>query len=318
RLDSLIGHGGMGQVWKALDLVRESARDPNPWVAIKLLNPDFETHPDAFLTLQREATKSQQLAHPHIATVYDFDVDRVTGTAFMSMELLEGEPLDRHIAAAPRGRPRAEVMPLLKGLASGLAYAHSRGIVHSDFKPGNIFLTRDGTAKILDFGTARVTREARRTDDHFDAGRLSALTMPYASLQVIRSEDPHPSDDVYALGLVAYELLTGRHPFGARAADEASTQHLVPPRIRGIKAREWRAIRRALALERGQRWPDAGAFRKALDGVHPLIPVLAVAVLLLGVAGGASLWRNYQQAKPTVPFEALSAEVQTAFRAQMS
>lgn len=318
RLESLIGQGGMGQVWKALDLVREEAQDPNPWVALKLLNPDFESHPDAFVTLQREAAKSQQLAHPHIATVFDFDVDRSAGRAFMSMELLEGQPLDRYIAAAPTGRGRNEVMPLLRGLAAGLAYAHSRGIVHSDFKPGNVFVTSDGTPKILDFGIARVTRDARRSADHFDAGSLSALTMPYASLQMIRSEDAHPADDVYALGLVAYELLTGRHPFGARSADEAAGKQLSPTRIRGLKSREWRAIQRALAFDRAARWPNAGAFLKALDGVSALVPVLAAAVLVVGTVGGVSLWRNYQQSKPSEPFENLSAQVQADFRASLA
>jgi serine/threonine protein kinase len=317
RLVELIGRGGMGQVWKALDLVREEARDPHPWVAIKLLSPDFESHPDAFVSLQREATKSQQLAHPHIATVHDFDVDRVAGRAFMSMELLEGEPLDRYIAAAPDGRPRAEMMPLIKGLAAGLAYAHSQDIVHSDFKPGNVFLTGDGTPKILDFGIARLTRDARHTD-HFDVGRLSALTIPYASVQMIRGEDAHASDDVYALGLVACELLTGRHPFGAKGADKAAAEKLVPTRIRGLKSREWRAIQRALAFDRKARWPDAGAFLKALEGIHPLIPALAAAALVLALLGGFSGWRNYQESKPGTPFESLPAEVQSRFHSALA
>src|ERR1700733_9961570 len=155
-LQRLIGSGGMGQVWKAKDLVSEQAKDPNPFVAIKLLNANFEADPDAFVSLQRETRKSQELAHPNVATVYAFDTDDGgSGRAFMSMELLEGKPLDDVIDAHRAGMTRKDALPLITGMAKGLEYAHKKGIVHSDFKPGNVFVTRSGEPKVLDFGIAR-------------------------------------------------------------------------------------------------------------------------------------------------------------------
>jgi serine/threonine protein kinase len=317
-LEEQLGQGGMGQVWKARDLVREQAGDLHSSIALKFLNPDFESHPDAFRSLNAETRRSQELAHPFIATVYTFDLDRVSGRAFMSMELLDGQPLDVYISAAPRGRPRAEVLPILKNLAVGLAYAHSRKIVHSDFKPGNVFLTQEGKPKILDFGIARVTRDARRANEFFDAASLSALTLPYASPEMIRGEDAHPADDVYALGLVSYELLTGRHPFGSLPANEAIAAKRVPARIKGLKTREWRAVQRALAFNRADRWQDAGAFLKALDGVSPwILGLSAAAVVLAGIAGWSG-YQNWLESRPRVPFESLPARVQADFREAMS
>ena len=96
-----LGEGGMGAVWKGKDLLKEEAKDRNPYVAIKLLQADFKRHPEAFIALQRETSKQQRLAHPNIATVYDFDRDERTQTVFMTMEVMEGQPLDAFIRALP-------------------------------------------------------------------------------------------------------------------------------------------------------------------------------------------------------------------------
>ena len=317
RLEQLLGAGAMGQVWKAKDLLLEEARDPRPHVAIKLLTRDMQRHQDAYVALQREARKASSLAHPNIATVYTFDVDPDTGQAFIAMELLHGMPLDALIRAEPGGIAPERARGIIRGLAAGLAYAHTRGIVHCDFKPGNAFATREGAAKILDFGIARLASETDRAADAFDAGRLSALTPRYASSEMSQGGQPHPADDVYALGLVAYELLSGRHPYGGLPAREAAARGLRPAPLKDIGRRRWRAIDRALELDRTRRWPHAQAFLDAFEGVRSWIPALAALAAALAIAAGYSTWIGYSQSQPDVPFASLPAEVQAQFRAAM-
>ncbi len=300
-LERLIGSGGMGQVWKAKDLVRERARDPTPFVAIKLLNSDFEADPDAFICLQRETKKAQELAHPNVITVFDFDTEDVgSGRAFMSMELLEGETLDALIDRHPTGMTRVEALPLIIGMAKGLEYAHKKGIVHSDLKPGNVFVTESGVPKVLDFGIARAAKAigVERKEDSFDAGTLGGLTLRYASPEMIERLEPHFADDVYALGLIAYQLLTGRYPFRQRKATDARDDGARPARIRTVRRYEWHAIARALEFDRSKRWQNAGEFLRAYEGK-------SVAAMVVGAVASA-------------PFESLPAEVQTEFRAHMA
>jgi non-specific serine/threonine protein kinase len=142
-LESVVGRGGMGVVFKAKDLLYEEMQDRNPYVAIKILNEEFRRHPESLKALQREARKSQTLAHPNIVNVYGFDRDG--GAVYMAMEFLEGESLDRIIKHASfEGFPLEKAFPIIEGLGSALSYAHKSGIVHSDFKPGNCFLTKNG------------------------------------------------------------------------------------------------------------------------------------------------------------------------------
>ncbi len=317
RLELLLGAGAMGQVWKAKDLLLEQARDPRPYLAIKLLSRDMQRQHDAWVALQREAGKASALAHPNIATVYTFDVDPGSGQAFIAMELLDGTPLDALIRAEPRGLARERAVGLIRGLAAGLAYAHERGIVHCDFKPGNAFATREGVAKILDFGIARLASETDRAADTFDAGRLSALTPRYASREMLRGGQPDPADDVYALGLVAYELLCGQHPYAGRTADDATGRGLRAAPLKDIGRRRWRAIDRALVLDRSHRWPHAQAFLDAFDGVAPWVPALATLAATLAVAAGYAAYVGYAKSRPDVPFAELPADVQAQFRGAM-
>ena len=149
-----MGKGGMGLVFGAIDRRKEEAKDPNPRIALKVLNADFERHPQSFIALQREARKAQSLAHPNVVTVFDFDRDG--DTVYMTMELLKDGPLEAMVREARgKGIKREIAMPIIRGIAEGLAYAHRKGIVHSDLKPGNVFIGEDGTPKILDFGIAR-------------------------------------------------------------------------------------------------------------------------------------------------------------------
>lgn len=257
-LEDVLGSGGMGIVYKAKDLLKVEAKDRDPYVAIKVLNDEFKSHPEAFIALQREARKSQRIAHPNIVSVFDFDRD--DDIIFMTMEHMDGKPLDELIRQyQSTGLPTDDAWEILKGICSALTYAHEENIIHSDFKPGNVFITNRGIAKVFDFGIARAvsqaeTREAT-VDDRtiFDAGNLGALTPAYASLEMLLGEPPDARDDVYALGCVAYELFTGEHPFNKLPADEAFQQGLKPRRIRTISKRQWRAIEKALAFKREDR-----------------------------------------------------------------
>lgn len=257
ELISKLGEGGMGAVWKGKDLLKEEAKDRNPFVAIKLLQKNFKEHPDAFVALQRETAKQQRLAHPNVATVFSFDRDTDTGAVFMSMDLLEGESLDDFIRDLPEGGlSESEAMSIIQQLAAGLAYAHQHGLVHSDLKPGNCFLTRDGTVKLLDFGIARASKtktDAEGVTTLFDPGELGAITPAYATVEMFEGREPDPRDDIYALGIMAYQLLTGRHPYDKMSAPRARDQGLTPEPVSKLSKRQNRGLARALNIDRDKR-----------------------------------------------------------------
>lgn len=323
ELDEMIGQGAMGQVWRAKDLLGEEARDRNPYVAVKVLNSDFQSRPDAFIALHREATRAQKLAHPNIVTVYVFDRDERSGRAFIAMELLEGRPLDQLLRkSGPSGLPPEQAMPVIKGMAEGLAYAHRKGIVHSDFKPANVFLTADGTPKILDFGIARAVQIAddaagvpvpdslREQQD--DSG-FQGYTVNYAAPEALSGAPPSTSEDVFSLGIVAYEIVSGKHPFRRMSALEAQSARLEIPPLRGLKRRECNAIETALAYHPTQRFADASAFLRQLQGTPRLQQALAGAAAVLLVIAGILWYRDYEQSQPRVPLASLPLDVQQKF-----
>lgn len=257
ELISPLGEGGMGIVYKARDLLKVEAKDKNPYIAVKLLSGDFRNHPESFIALQRESSKAQRLAHPNIATVFDFDRD--SGTVYMTMEILEGQELAKYIKKLPAGGlPVDEALKVIHQLADGLMYAHEKGLVHSDFKPGNAFILNDGTVKIMDFGIARASKtkaDAAGETTVFDPGQLGALTPAYATIEMFEGMDPEPPDDIYALACVAYELLTGKHPFNKLSAPKVLEKGLSPAPIQkqGWSKRQNRGLMKALALKRENR-----------------------------------------------------------------
>lgn len=268
KLLDMIGHGGMGFVFKALDLVKVQAQDSNPYVAIKVLSDRFKKHSRAFIALQREASRTQRLAHPNITTVYDFDRDN--DTIYMTMELLHGQPFDKLIAQLPAdGLPQQVALRYIEDLCHGLAYAHKQQLIHCDLKPANIFLCDSGTVKLLDFGITRAFKSEHREngdDTLFDPASLKALTPAYASVEMFRGEQPDPRDDIYAVACVAYELLTGSHPYKKVAAHKALELNLKPAPIKGVSRRQQKALLNALALERSKRTPTVDKF---LEGIRP-------------------------------------------------
>lgn len=295
-LEDALGQGGMGTVYKTKDLRKVEAEDPNPYIATKVLNQDFRDHPDAFVTLQQEAAKSQTLAHPNIVTVHDFDRDG--DVLFMTMELLEGEPLDKLLRAhRDQGLATTTALKLTRDLCAALTYAHKRHLIHADFKPGNVFVMADGSAKVLDFGIARAA--TKETQGHkFDAGQLGALTPAYATIEMINDEPISFADDVYALACVVYEMLAGRHPYKSLSAFDAKEQKLKPKRIEKLTAQQWKALNHALALEKSQRTPTVAEFNAELfPSRKPLAVKIALVLLPLSLMGGGWFAYSHYQAE---------------------
>lgn len=315
-LETVLGKGGMGVVFGAIDRRKEEARDPNPRVALKVLGAEFARHPQSFMALQREARKAQTLAHPNVVTVFDFDRD--DDVVYMTMELIKGRSLDA-IVREGRGKgvdPKV-ALPIIRGVAEGLAYAHRKGIVHSDLKPGNVFICEDGSPKILDFGIARAVPSATAEKDVFDAGELGAYTEAYATEEMVKGVDPHPADDMYALGIIAYELVTGSHPYSRNSAPSARKLNLKFAPIKGLKRKQARAIESCLSFDRKRRPQDASAFLKAFRGVTPLQQATLAAAAVLAVTAGYFAYQNYVETSPSIPFAQLAPEVQQEFREQM-
>ena len=288
-LEKVLGVGGMGVVYKAKDRLKVEAQDRDPYVAIKVLSEEFKSHPEAFISLQRESRKSQRIAHPNTVKVYDFDRDG--DTVFMTMEYMEGKPLDQLIRQyKATGLPREDAWEMIYGMCSALIHAHAENIVHSDFKPGNVFITGTSMAKIFDFGIARAVANVdgleHKSGDKtvFDAGNLGALTPAYASLEMLQGETPDVRDDIYALGCVAYEILTGVHPYNKVPADEAYKQGMKLVKIKDINKHQWRAIEKSLAFKREDRTATVEDFFNALKytykpGIKSVAAILIVMVV---------------------------------------
>jgi serine/threonine protein kinase len=291
-LEEFIASGGMGAVFKAKDLLKVEAMDRNPFIAIKVLNEDFKEHPESWIALQREAQKSQRLSHPNIITVFDFTVDREKAIYFMTMELLEGESLKALIERISKDGlclNCEKVIEVLEGIVNALSYAHKQGIIHSDLKPSNIFITHEGTVKVLDFGIARAVKKIDQIEDEtiFDPAKLGALTPAYASCEMIERSPPDPRDDIYALSCIVYELLTGKHPFNRRTAMEAVANSLKPKRIERLSKGQWKGLCKGLELRRQNRTLTAAAFlmqfrrsKKAGLSVSKIMLILGLILLM--------------------------------------
>lgn len=298
-LEECLGVGGMGTVYKALDLRKLEASDRKPHIAIKVLNVQFRGQPTSLIALQREARKAQTLAHRNIVTVYDFDRDGPL--VYLTMEYLSGRPLSKVLRAPDfKGMPLDTALPIIAGMGQALAYAHERGFVHCDFKPANVFLTDRGEVKVIDFGIARAFQ--RRDEDPdvtvFDPASLGGITPAYASPEMFEHLEPDPRDDVYALACVTYELLTGHHPFNRLSATQARHDHLRPERQPGLDRTQWRTLSAALSFDRATRTPSVNLFLEGM-GVFKR-PAwssgarVGAAVGACTVAAIAVLWYGYQ------------------------
>lgn len=287
EIEGLIGRGGSGLVYRAFDRCLATVDADNARIALKVLRPELAGFPPARARLVREGQAGQELRHPNLVRVIDvgMDGDRV----FLTMELLDGDTLRAAVVKrSPDGFPAAQARRLIRGIAQGLAFLHERSMVHGDLKPGNVFLTREGVPKLLDFGTAK--SELRSQEPSLEGEGAPARTPAYASPQLLAGESPEARDDVFALGCVACELASSRHPFGRVQSDEARTRKLKPALPGRLGARSRRALTAALAFRRRGRPADARAFLglMGLGQSVPHKPAFATG-LLAGIAIGVLL-----------------------------
>ncbi len=258
RLLELLGQGGMASIYRARDAQLE--RD----VAIKLLRPEFGRDPDFLARFRDEARAAASLSHPNIVAVFDFGEEE--SGPYIVMELVDGQDLGAILRdngpLAPRqsARVAAEV-------AKALHAAHVHGIVHRDVKPSNILVGRDGRVKVADFGIARAIAESQITMPGTTMGSVH-----YFAPEQARGEQATAASDIYALGIVLFEALTGQRPFSGDGAAAVALARLTttPPRpssLRGSIPSELDAIvLRAMAFDPDDRYPTAAAMAGALDG----------------------------------------------------
>lgn len=256
KLLEKIGSGGMGDVFRGLDVMLERE------VAIKSLRPELSQREDLIARFRSEAVAMGRLSHPNIATVYNFLYQ--DGQYFLVMEFVRGQPLDKLLAQ--RGSMTfAEAQPLLCGVLDGLEHAHRLGIVHRDIKPANIMITPSGP-KIMDFGIARILQQARQTRSGHMVG-----TLEYMSPEHIQGLDTDARTDIYSVGIVAYELLTGNLPFRKDtdyAMIKAQIEELPEPLgrfVADIPAPVEAVVSRALEKDAAKRYQSAAAFAEALE-----------------------------------------------------
>ena len=222
RILDQVGAGGMGVVYRARDERLE--RD----VALKVLPPGSLADDSARKRFRKEALALSRLNHPNIATVFDFDCQE--GIDFLVTELIPGITLDEKLAAGPL--PEKETLQIGVQLADGLEAAHREGVVHRDLKPGNLRLTPEGRLKILDFGLATrvgLVGQASVTQSVLDAGPVG--TLAYMAPEQLRNENVDARADIWAAGVVLYELATGRRPFDSKTATALADDilHQLPP-----------------------------------------------------------------------------------------
>ncbi|MGB9256163.1 MAG: serine/threonine-protein kinase, partial [Candidatus Korobacteraceae bacterium] len=217
RVLAKIGEGGMGVVYRAHDDVLD--RD----VALKVVKKDAGLDQSASQNLLHEARASSALAHPNICTIYE--VGETEGELYIAMELIEGKSL--HAMIADAGLPSDSVIRYAVQIASALARAHDRGIVHRDLKSANILITPEGLAKVLDFGLARrVGGEAYQGDTRSFVTKQDTSvsgTLSYMAPEILRGEAADYRTDLWALGVVLYEASSGRLPFEGQTAFEISS-----------------------------------------------------------------------------------------------
>ncbi|MGD9075713.1 MAG: protein kinase, partial [Desulfobacteraceae bacterium] len=213
-LIELLGEGGMGQVW----LVRDLELQVN--VAIKVLNPHLATRPDLVELLKNECRNARRLVHPHIVRIFDFHRD--DELVFISMEYIEGE--DLHVYRNRFGMlSHTDAITRLEPVIGALSYAHGMGLIHRDLKATNVLLDQQGSPRLADFGIAVVLESDR------DARQISTGGSMYSmSPQQLDGRKPHPSDDIYAFGILLYDLLTGHPPFYPEISAEKIRREIPP------------------------------------------------------------------------------------------
>ena len=329
-----IGAGGMGEVYRARDA--RLGRD----VAIKILPAAFCQDPERMRRFEQEARAAAALTHPNILAIYDFGVHQ--GVPYIVSELLEGESL--------RQRLRSDALPVRLAMdyaiqiADGLTGAHAKHVVHRDMKPDNLFVTKEGSIKILDFGLAKLTQPERSLtkSDAVTTGTLPGTimgTIEYMSPEQLRGRPADHRSDIFSFGMILYEMLAGKNPFhGETTADTVSAilkqdaprlaerREPIPPRIERI-------VQRCLEKDPGSRFQSASdlafdlaelsGFGQTVSGVTPvdgrkrtwwLLPVGAA--LLAAVALAAGIVVGARGTKPGLVYQRLTLQRGTVWSAR--
>ena len=241
-LEQVIGCGGTAIVFRARDMLSGKGTAPNVQVAIKTPRPELGDPQRAAKRLKHEFEHAKLLSHPSIVRVFDLHEDE--GRSFITMELVQGRLLSQLLRDWTMV-PVSLAYKVLRKCAEALSYAHSQNVVHGDFKPGNVFITPDEGVRIVDFGTA-AGPSANDT-------RIPAGTPTYASPEVLSGATPDRRDDVFSFACVAYELLTGQHPFGRQSSLQAREEGKIPPRAWNLSTSQWLSLLSALSWKREAR-----------------------------------------------------------------
>jgi serine/threonine-protein kinase len=259
-LASRIASGGMAAVWSAQDPVLSRS------VAVKILRPELSRDPEVRARFRYEAVAAAKLAHPNIVVIYDTGEDADFG-AYIVMELVSGHTL-RAVLTEQGALPVGDAIRIGAQVADALDYAHRAGVVHRDVKPGNILVPGRGGVKVADFGIAKTVDRSLTGDDRIDRGVLG--TARYLAPEQVQGLVTDERTDVYALGLLLFEMLTGRVAFGGDSELASATARLmtVAPAIRVIRPEVPASIddlvHRCLARDPERRPRSAGAVQAAL------------------------------------------------------
>lgn len=264
-LDSKLGNGCMGQVFIATDLAAETTGVKDSKIILEVVAVDLQQQTEALLALRDAVARTKRLAHPNIVKV--FGVEQADGQVSVAMEYMSGRWLGDIIKQARNTPlPQATAWALIEGISNGLAYAHTHGVVHSNLNPCSIFVTDAGTPKIMGFELIEALPTGADAIELLDTMTLRAYSEAYTTdLAVVRS-NARPADDLYPLGVIAYELLTGKHPFQRCSLETARQKGLCYEPIADLPPRAAKLIDDCLSFERAARPEDAARFIKRMQG----------------------------------------------------
>lgn len=254
-----IGKGGLSDVYIAQDLVH-----PPDFVAIKVLKSEYLTDDRFFKSFASEYRILKMLDHPNI--VKAIDLKKRKTFCYLALVYVAGVQLNfllkQHHCV---GLPLALARKMIVQVASAVKVIHAKGLVHGDLKPGNLLVDDQGNVTLIDFGLSGLVHDQKQSDIWFDPNELNAVTPAYASPQRLAGHPVQLSDDIFALGCIAYEIICGTHVFEGIHADKAYHAGLSPKVLKTLKRREWQALRQALAFDQEERLREAAFLEHAFS-----------------------------------------------------